>query len=879
MKQADTQEYPMSNPYSLSFFAGLLAFSGTSAARDIVWSQSWSDERPLTVAQASPMSGGLAVKTLDGSLVAFQHSREPVGVSPYRNPIVEETTLLGVDVDGNLLVDSSRTGTALVRPGQWSYATEGTGWQLASECSGTLFRGREFATLAADGRVLPRSRADIEIAGATGSRSGQGCRLFGTNSRGQGVLLLTGAGQEQRLRFRPLRWLGSWGAPITGGYGDIYLGEDSAGQRHYVSRAPDGTETAVPVQGENLGACVADGGPLQVYLVVHEQIDGTHRVRGFERMAFRWTQGITADTQLAGCALFRRSEGISEFQSINLDSGALGTVTPITDGGKACDVPAPSARLAVCGGLARSFTLGNSSVSFSEPLRYSAPSSRGYWVGAEETAPLVSLRLIERAGQLNARLDFLSPFTGAIQSSTPEQALGLPYDPSIAYFPVLNGPVETGSWFVSLQRSRLDQTLTRIPLIFREQSSAIPLRTASGAVAEVDATAMQSGRFAAIQTAASPGRLLEWTSADAIPRETPIGATPALGGMAGDVVLVNDANGTVRRLRALRDGSEIWSRVIASNCRTALPGDGFVYLFCPVDEVTRTTYTASRVAVLNGEVAWTRLVAGPNLNESSFARTATVGGGEIRILGSGGRGTGLFFASYARLRQSDGGILSIQQAPSDISFAAVSDPPDGIAALIGGISNYGRYVLRARPGDGIQNLPVAEYQNDLQDLWSNQGPRWYTSGRLLLRRTLEGRQRPFALVSGQVGIQIEPASTPVDGFQDYLIRLVGDVDRDVGRIELNVSADVAGVGIASITGCQSLRARYGNPTRIEVPTPASGCVFLVRTVSGHRLSGIGAGWYNTSVIQVSASQPYQFRAGAVYSSAEINTGLRDGFEN
>jgi hypothetical protein len=868
----------MPRPCSLPIFATLLAISGTLPARDIVWSQSWSDERPLTVAQASPVAGGLAVQTLDGSLVAFQQLREPVAVSPYRNPIVEQTTLLGVDVDGNLLIDNSRVGTALVRPGQWSYAADGAGWQLASECSGTVFRGREYATLSTEGRILPRSRADIEIAGATGSRSGQGCRLFGTNSRGQGVLLLTATGQEQRLGFRPLRWLGSWGTPITGGYGDIYLGEDSAGQRHYVSRDPNGAETAVPVQGENLGACVVDGGPLQVYLAVHEQIDGNHRLRGFERMAFRWTQEIAADTQLASCTLFRRSEGVAEFRSINPVSGALGAVIPITQGGQPCDVPVPSTRLAVCSGRARSFTLGSASVSFSEPLRYSAQSSRGHWVGSEGTAPLVSLRLVERAGQLSARLDFLSPFTGAVQSSTPEQALGLPYDPGITYFPVLNGPAEPGNWFVSLQRSRLDQVLTRIPLVFREQSSAILLRTANGAVAEVDAVAMHSGKFTAVQ-AASPGRLLEWGSADAMPRETALGEAPALGGIAGDVVLVNDASGTVRRLRALRDGSEIWSRNIASNCRTALPGDGFVYLFCPVDELTRMTYTASRIAVLDGEAAWTRLVAGPNLNESSFARIATVGSGEIRILGNGGRGADLFFASYARLRQSDGEVLSIQQAPSDISFAAVSDPPDGIAALVGGVSNYGRYLLRARPGDGIQNLPVAEYNNDLQGLWSNQGPRWYTSGRLLLRRTLEGRQRPFTLINGRVGIQLEPASTPTDGFQDYLLRLTGDVDSDVGRVELNISGDVASVDVVSGAECPSTRIRYGSPTRVEISTPAIGCMLLVRTVTGFSSSLNGSGWYNASVIQVKASQPYRFHAGVIHSSDEINTGLRDGFED
>ncbi|MCU0756247.1 MAG: hypothetical protein MUE46_14160 [Xanthomonadales bacterium] len=852
--------------------AVLAASSATAPCRDIVWEQSWSDELPLTASTAEAVPGGLAIQTLDGSQVGFA-GQAPIAISPYRQPIFEDTELLGIDSNGLVLLETQRgfgpAERALVWPGRWSYTTEAAA-QIAGGCSSTLWTSDQFTTLTADGRVQARPRVDLDITGSAGAHPGGNCRLFGSNSRGSHILLET-SGIERPLGFRPLRWIGSWGHPIAGGYGDTYLGQDNAGRLHYVSRAPNGSETAVAVEGENRGFCLADGGPLQVYLIVHEQVGDTHRLRGFDRLVPRWSQVIPADARLAGCNLFTVANGVPHFQSINVSTGALGPTLSVIDNGQTCEVPSPSSRVAICNGFARPFSLGSASISFQDPLRYSAPTRRGFWIGAEETAALASFRLIERDGQLHGQISFLSPFNGSIQTVTPEQPLGLPYDPRVTYFPQLEGPLDAGRWVVALQRSQLDQVLHQIPVIFQEQAPAIVLRTAAGDIAEVNALSIRPGTVSAIQQ--DPARLLEWTDISAAPRETAIANSASFSGQTNDLVLIRDSLGSQRRLRALREGAEIWSRPIGSNCITSMPGDGHVYLFCPVNEVSRTVYSASRIRIENGSLVWTRSVASPNLNESTHARVATFGGGELRVLGNGQHGSGPNRVTYARLQQETGELIALQSAPADFSFSAVPDLPDGIAALIGSGSQYGRYMIRARPNDGINALPIANDSVELQRLLSNQGPRWYSSGRQLLRQVIEGRQRPFSLIPGQIGIQLAASNTPVDGFQNYRIRLTGNLDMDVGRIELEVYGDVAEIG-----GCSMTRVRYGNPTRVEIPTPAVGCEVSVRVATGFSPLQLSGGWYNTSKIRVSARQPYRFTAGTVASFEEINTGLRSGFE-
>lgn len=860
-----------------AFLFGLLAFPATTLARDVVWTHTWADELPLTVAEAQRIPGGIAVKTLDGSLVAVRPGLAPVAVSPYQNPILGQTTLLGLDSEGQVLLNNTGIGinddSTLVRPGQWSFSSAPLTWQLAEGCARTLWNPQGFLQLNENGSVLPKPRLDFQVRGSAGTHFEQGCRLFGTNTHGQGMLYLTGIRQTQQLGYRPTQWIGAWGNNFFGGVGNAYVGQDSSGRSHYVLRSPAGSETAFPVDGENLGICLSGGFPLLLHLIVHERVGNQHQLRGFGSTTQNWTQPIPADAILSGCSLYQISEGIAQFRSINLDTGALGPSVPVIHNGAPCDVPVPSARLAVCNRVARNFTLGNSTISFDEPLRYAALSPRGRWVGPDATAPVAMFKLIERAGEFFGQIDFHSPFTGAIQSSTPEQPLGIPYDPSVRYSPVLQGPLDAGRWFVSLQRNRLDLTLQQIPIVFREHSPATQLRTSSGEIAEIDTFQVLNGKIAAIQRAFAPAVLLEWANADAAPRETVLGSTPLLSGISGDVVVVSDGDGAARRLRALRDGVEIWAYPIEGNCNTSIPSDGAVYTFCPVNEGTRTVFVSRRITIGSGLLEWTQLVASPNLNESSYGRFAVIGDGELRILGNGRRGSGPYMASYARLRQSDGTLISMQQSLADFSFVAVPDLPDGIAALVGsGLTNRGRYMIRARPQDGIQSLPIAEPSFELNGLLSNHGPRWYSNGRLLLRQTLRGQQRPFSIIPGQVGIVVEPVSTPLDGFQDYMIRLSGDIGADVGRIEVVIFGE-----IASVAGIPT-GLRHGNPTRFEIPTPASNYSVIVRTVTSFTPPRQSSGWFNTSNISVFAAQPYRFAAGSVWAGGEANTGLRSGFE-
>lgn len=858
-----------------SLLLGLLAFPTTSLARDVVWTQTWADELPLTVAEAYRVPGGIAVKTLDGALVAVPTDpvRPPIAAAPPRTSLMQERSVGGIDGEGNLLLSDSDLNfskTVFFRPGQWSHELGPGISRIAEGCARVLQRGSTFRSFDESGRLRKFDRSGLNVSGFV---SQPACSAWGGTPSGSGLLVRIDDGAQTPLSAVPIAWLSSWGTREQPGY--AYVGRDPTNQIDYRFRTTAGTEWRVSANGTLLGSCFAEAaGNLPIRWAVLEQQTSGRRLRGFADGDLKWELPLDSQSTLVNCRIHQKTGEVHQYRNLDLVSGMIGPAMPVQWNGQNCTVPEPDVGLAVCGSNAHRFSFGNSAIHVGEALRYASISNRGYWLSPESSQSIVGFRISEQNGRLHGQLERRSTSTGELQGTSAERDLGIAYDPTVRYSPQLLRPLGADRWLVTLNRSRESLSLPRLPLVFSENGAPIVLRDSGGAPAEISSiTVSSSGRITAVRS--NPDQLLEWSQLDQPASMTTLGTSPGLSGIAGNLTIITDFAGSARRLRALAAGDQQWSRPINSNCRSATRGDTSIYLLCATtNQPPRTFYTVIRINAADGNPIWERVVVDPDPQVNTFGNYVLVRNGELQILGSG-RFQMMPGSSFARLRVEDGTILSISTSTGDFAIAEIPDLTDGLAAETGLGLGFEHRLLRGHVTDGLQSHPIVEPDVRLHALLSDASSRWFTIGQTYGRVTLQGRFRPPALIDGAVGVALEPTETNApDGFQDYRVQLTGDTNGNFGRIGIRLLEDITNVD----HDCGDAQVRHGTPTRIDVSTPLSSCVLRVRVATYPQLSGNIDGFHNVSSLTAEIEQPYRFHARPTSAVTGVRSGFRSSFE-
>lgn len=849
-----------------------------SPARDVVWTHSWSDELPLTVAAAFRVPGGLSVKTLDGSTVAISADplKAAIAVAPPPNSSFQNAGFAGFDAEGNLLLfdsDLNHESVLFFKPGHWSHEFGPGTHRVAEGCTRVVnFRNSFSSTFFAFdslGRVRPFDRSRLSVYGFV---SQPACYAWGVTPSGRALLVRVDDGAQTPLTAVPISWLDSWGTADQHSF--AYFGRDKEQQLNYYIQSPESAELRVAANGQPLASCFAteSAGQSLRWAVLEQQLAG-RRLRGFSDDTLQWEVPLDTESSLVNCRIHQKSGDTHQYRELDLELGTLGPAMPVLLDGQPCAVPVPEFGLAVCQGAAHRFSIGTSTIQIGEALRFASLSSRGYRLTPNSSQTIVGFRLTEQHGQLRGQLEWRTSATGAVERTTAEYDLGLPYDPTVRYIPQIRNSFGADGWLITLNRTRGTVSQLQIPLIFRESGLPTILRDALGAPAEISNIVESAERLIAVRS--NPDELLEWNQPAEPASKVALGTNPGLSGIAGGLTIVSDFAGSTRRLRALVGGQQQWSRPIGANCRITIRGDNSIYLLCATtNQPPRAFYTAIRIDATTGTQIWERTVLNPDPNVSSFGNYVAIRDDELQILGSGTYQM-LPNSSFARLRNADGGIMSVVAGPGYFAVREVSDLPGGLAAETGLGIGFGHRLLRGLSDGGLASFPIVEPDFRLQTMFSDASTRWFTVGRFSGQAFLDARVRPPASVAGAVGMTVEPTTTNApDGFQDYLVHLTGDTQGDFGRIRIRLSRFISDV----LNNCGSSDIRYGTPTRIEVSTPFLSCTIQVRVPTGRSEFGNNEGFNNESSLDAELDQPYRFHEGTVTAGARVSSGLRSGFE-
>lgn len=266
-----------------------------------------------------------------------------------------------------------------------------------------------------------------------------------------------------------------------------------------------------------------------------------------------------------------------------------------------------------------------------------------------------------------------------------------------------------------------------------------PLLDQQGAQPTLGNLVLSGPRVHALKSASNPPMLMRFGNDGSYQGQTQVQATQLIGQVDGSVLAVRaTASGSV--VAQLSGDIVNWERSFGTGCRL-LDFDAYPLMSC--EQGIPLLATLSRLDPQTGAAVWQRLVTPLDLQLSFEARIAWTQGAELRVLSWGTRG-GSRALCVARIDPATGTLLGVSNTLSTTatSFGALGvhgfpythrwiflltlDSPrlQRIAIRVDSNGSISVNLL----GQSLVTEPVYLSEN-VDRLATNEGPRWYVSGR------------------------------------------------------------------------------------------------------------------------------------------------------